>query len=45
MAGAKTPVGLTVPELCRLIRDAGREPVQRDSVYNVLERFDQPALA
>jgi aminodeoxyfutalosine synthase len=45
MAGATTPVGLTVPALCRLIRDAGREPVQRDSVYNVVQRFDEPALA
>jgi len=45
MAGAKTPHGLTVDELCRLVRDAGREPVQRDSVYNVLHRFDAPALA
>jgi len=45
MAGATTPHGLTVDELCRLVRDAGREPVQRDSVYNVLHRFDAPALA
>jgi aminodeoxyfutalosine synthase len=45
MAGAKTPVGLTVTDLCRLIRDVGREPIQRDSVYNVVQRFDQPALA
>ena len=45
MAGAKTPVGLTVQALCRLIRDAGCRPVQRDSVYNVLQRFDEPALA
>ena len=45
MAGAKTPHGLTVDELCRLVRDAGREPVQRDSVYNVLHRFEAPALA
>jgi aminodeoxyfutalosine synthase len=45
MAGAKTPVGLTVPELCRLVRDAGREPIQRDSVYNIVQRFDEPALA
>ena len=40
MAGAKTPVGLTMNELVRLIQDAGREPVQRDSLYNVLHRFD-----
>jgi 2-iminoacetate synthase ThiH len=45
MAGAKTPVGLTMPELQRLIRDAGRLPVQRDSLYNVLERFETPAVA
>jgi aminodeoxyfutalosine synthase len=45
MAGAKTPLGLTVDELCRLVREAGREPVQRDSVYNVLHRFEAQALA
>jgi 2-iminoacetate synthase ThiH len=32
-------------ELQRLIRDAGRIPVQRDSLYNELERFDAPAVA
>jgi aminodeoxyfutalosine synthase len=45
MAGAKTPVGLTVPELLRLVREAGCEPVLRDSVYNVLQRFDSAAVA
>jgi aminodeoxyfutalosine synthase len=45
MAGAKTPVGLTVEQLLRLVRDAGCEPVQRDSVYNVLQRFDAAAVA
>ena len=45
MAGAKTPVGLTVPELCRLIREAGRRPIQRDSIYNIVQHFDEPALA
>jgi aminodeoxyfutalosine synthase len=39
MAGAKTPVGLTLDELQRLIREAGRIPVQRDSLYQVLRRF------
>ncbi|ANM29809.1 radical SAM protein [Acidobacteria bacterium Mor1] len=43
MAGAKTPVGLTMDMLLKLIRDAGREPVQRDSLYNVLHRFDAVA--
>jgi aminodeoxyfutalosine synthase len=32
-AGAKTPQGLTVPQLHRLIREAGREPVARDTLY------------
>jgi aminodeoxyfutalosine synthase len=45
MAGAKTPVGLTVPDLCRLIREAGRRPIQRDSVYGIVQHFDEPALA
>ena len=45
MAGARTPVGLTVEALLRLIREAGREPVQRDSVYGVLQRFDAVAVA
>lgn len=33
MAGAKTPEELTVATLERVIREAGREPVQRDSYY------------
>ncbi len=45
MAGARTPQGLTMDDLIRLICDAGRQPVQRDSVYNVLKRFDAPAAA
>jgi aminodeoxyfutalosine synthase len=32
-AGAETPEGLTVPELHALIREAGREPVERDTLY------------
>jgi len=45
MAGAKTPVGLRMNQLLKLIRDAGRDPVQRDSEYNVLQRFDTHAVA
>jgi 2-iminoacetate synthase ThiH len=30
-------------ELERLIRDAGRVPVQRDSLYNVMEPSDASA--
>ena len=36
---------ISVAELCRLVREAGREPIQRDSVYNIVQRFDEPALA
>lgn len=32
-AGAKTPEGLTVDQLHRLIRESGREPVERDTLY------------
>jgi aminodeoxyfutalosine synthase len=45
MAGARTPAGLEMSGLLRLIREAGREPVQRDSLYHELRRFDSPAVA
>ena len=32
-AGAKTPEGLTVEQLHQLIHEAGREPVERDTLY------------
>jgi len=32
-AGAKTPEGLTVAKLHALIKEAGREPVERDTLY------------
>jgi len=32
-AGARTPEGLGVEQLHRLIREAGREPVERDTLY------------
>jgi aminodeoxyfutalosine synthase len=40
MAGARTPNELTVDELIRLIRSTGREPVQRDSLYNIIRTWD-----
>jgi aminodeoxyfutalosine synthase len=42
MAGATTPVGMTMNELLRLIRETGRVPVQRDSTYGVVRRFEDP---
>jgi len=35
-AGATSPVCLTVADLQRIIREAGRNPVERDTHYNVL---------
>lgn len=32
-AGAKTPEGMTVDQMHRMIREAGREPVERDTLY------------
>jgi len=36
MAGARTPESMTTREIERLIRAAGREPVERDTFYNVV---------
>ena len=50
-AGATTPEGLTVSELHRLIREAGCEPVERDTLYRRVIRngaswrVDEPVLA
>jgi len=32
-AGAETPEGMTVDQIHRLIKEAGREPVERDTLY------------
>ena len=37
MAGSRTPEAMTTHEISRLIRAAGREPVERDTLYNVIE--------
>jgi aminodeoxyfutalosine synthase len=44
MAGAKTPQEQTVETLEQVIREAGREPVQRDSYYRHLTK-KRPAAA
>jgi aminodeoxyfutalosine synthase len=38
-AGASTAQSMTVHELCRLIREAGRRPVERDTVFNVVKEW------
>ncbi len=39
MAGAETEQALGHKTLIRLIKEAGRTPVQRDTLYNVIETF------
>jgi aminodeoxyfutalosine synthase len=36
MAGARTPETLTTSDIRRLIVAAGREPYERDTLYNVI---------
>jgi len=37
MAGATTPAGVAREQLFRMIRDAGKIPVERDALYNVVQ--------
>ncbi|HEX8792396.1 MAG TPA: aminofutalosine synthase MqnE [Polyangiaceae bacterium] len=43
-AGSRSPSGLTVEALVRLIREAGRVPVERDTLYNVVREWPRAAL-
>ena len=36
MAGSSTPEGMTTASLTRLVRAAGREPLERDTLYNIV---------
>jgi aminodeoxyfutalosine synthase len=38
MAGSPTPTSMTTRQIDRLIRAAGREPIERDTLYNVIAR-------
>jgi aminodeoxyfutalosine synthase len=40
MAGSPTPEGMTTAQLTRLVRAAGREPLERDTLYNIVNTFD-----
>jgi len=45
MAGSSTPTALSVSDIERLISDAGREPIERDTLYNVVRVPDRsPAI-
>jgi aminodeoxyfutalosine synthase len=43
-AGARTPQGLTHADLERLIRAAGRVPVERDTLYRKVDRSKMPPI-
>lgn len=43
-AGAETPEVLSVLEIIKLIREAGREPVERDTLYNPVKRKQRDIL-
>jgi aminodeoxyfutalosine synthase len=42
-AGAHTAQAMTLNEILRLIRGAGKVPVERDAFYRVVRTFDDPA--
>jgi aminodeoxyfutalosine synthase len=42
MAGARTPEAMTTTAIRRLIRAAGRDPVERDTLYNVVTGPEAP---
>jgi aminodeoxyfutalosine synthase len=43
-AGSRSPQGLTEAELVRLIREAGRIPIERDTLYNVVREHARAAM-
>jgi aminodeoxyfutalosine synthase len=43
-AGSHSPQGLTESELIRLIREAGRTPIERDTLYNVVREHAANAM-
>jgi aminodeoxyfutalosine synthase len=45
MAGSHTPEGMTTAALGRLVRAAGREPYERDTLYNIVNTLTEPAPA
>ncbi len=41
MAGTDSAHGMTESELIKLIADAGRQPIERDALYNVIKAYDE----
>jgi aminodeoxyfutalosine synthase len=44
-AGAHTAQSMSLDEILRIIRGAGKTPVERDAFYNVVRTFTEPAEA
>jgi aminodeoxyfutalosine synthase len=40
LSGAQTPAGLAREQLFRMIRDAGKIPVERDALYNIVQTWN-----
>lgn len=40
MAGTDSAHGMTEAELIKLIKDAGRQPIERDALYHVIKTYD-----
>jgi aminodeoxyfutalosine synthase len=38
-AGAATPQGMTFPEIIRLIKDAGKRPMERNALYQPIREW------
>lgn len=45
MAGTDSKFGMTTGDLVKLIADAGRQPIERDALYNVLKEFTEDDIA
>jgi aminodeoxyfutalosine synthase len=43
-AGSRSPKGLTVEQLVRIIQEAGRVPVERDTFYNVVREYPRASV-
>jgi aminodeoxyfutalosine synthase len=43
-AGSRSPSGLTVEQLVRLVQEAGRTPIERDTFYRVVREYPRAAL-
>ncbi len=39
MAGAETEQAMAIPELVRIIKEAGRKPIQRGTLYDVIKEY------